>query len=483
MSSQKPGKTKQKSLLSWVKPQDTKARVQDENVEESCAAEIPEGSSESGQDYAAVESVKAVGSQLPLLGDRPNQPRNLSFPSKSYGNRNRSFQSGWFDRHPWLHYVESLDAVFCHTCIKAVASNLISSGNVFTRYGYNNWKSATEKNKGFRKHKARASHKEAVARYISTPAEVIGDVGEPMCNQHTEEKMKSRKVLLVILGNIRYLARQALPLRGNWNLETGSEENSNFYQLLKLRAEENSEILDWLRRKDDKYTSPVIQNEILEAIALCMLRKISQNKQNATFFTIMADKTADISNKEQLVVCIRWVDENFAVHEDFIAMYPLERTTADHIVAVLKNCLISMHLRIENARGQCYDGASTMAGEKTGVATQIKALNSKYLYTHCYGHALNLAVADAIKSVKCISNSLETVREIAKLVKKSPQRNTKLDKIRAETQNESRRVHAFRPTRWTVCRETLEAVLNNYMKLMELWEWSLDICKDTEMKA
>ena len=35
MSSQKPGKTKQKSLLSWVKPQDTKARVEDENIEES----------------------------------------------------------------------------------------------------------------------------------------------------------------------------------------------------------------------------------------------------------------------------------------------------------------------------------------------------------------------------------------------------------------------------------------------------------------
>ena len=181
-------------------------------------------------------------------------------------------------------------------------------------------------------------------------------------------------------------------------------------------------------------------------------------------------------------MCIRWVDENFAVHEDFIAMYPLKRTTADHIIAVLKNCLISMHLRIENARGQCYDGASTMAGEKTGVATQIKPLNSKCLYTHCYGRALNLAFADAIKSVKCISDSLhETVREITKLVKKSPQRNTKLDKIRAETQNESRGVHAFCPTRWTVCGESLEAVLNNYMELMELWEWSLDIC--TEMKA
>ena len=35
----------------------------------------------------------------------------------------------------------------------------------------------------------------------------------------------------------------------------------------------------------------------------------------------------------------------------------------------------------------------------------------------------------------------------------------------------------------TVRGESLGAVLNNYMELMELWEWSFDIYKDTEMKA
>lgn len=174
---------------------------------------------------------------------------------------------------------------------------------------------------------------------------------------------------------------------------------------------------------------------MLEAMALGMMRKISANIQNATFFTIMADETADVSNKEQLVICIRWVDDCFVIHEDFIGMHPLERTTADQVVAILKNGLLRMNLNIQHARGQCYDGAATMAGEKTGVATQIKTINGKCLYTHCYGHALNLAVADAIKSVQCISDSLDTVREIGKLVKKSPQRNTKLDKIRAETKN------------------------------------------------
>ena len=37
-----------------------------------------------------------------------------------------------------------------------------------------------------------------------------------------------------------------------------------------------------------------IQNELLEATALGMMRQISANIQNATFFTIMADETADV---------------------------------------------------------------------------------------------------------------------------------------------------------------------------------------------
>ncbi|XP_068704855.1 zinc finger MYM-type protein 1-like [Montipora foliosa] len=345
----------------------------------------------------------------------------------------------------------------------------------FTKNGFCNWKNALEKKKGFQKHESSDSHMEAVARYVTAPATVIGDVGDLLCEEHALEKSKNRKILLTILSNIRYLARQALPLRGDWNTETMCEVNSNFHQLLKLRSQENPEIIEWLQKRDEKYTSPEIQNEMLEAMAFGMMRKISANIQNATFFTSMADETADVSNKEQLVICIRWVDHCFVIHEDYIGMHPLERTTADQVVAILKNALLRMNLNIQHARGQCYDGAATMAGEKTGVATQIKTINGKCLYTHCYGHALNLAVADAIKSVQCLSDSLDTVREIGKLVKKSPQRNTKLDKIRAETKNESRGVHAFCPTRWTVRGEALAAVIYNHAELMQLWNWSLTL--------
>ena len=34
------------------------------------------------------------------------------------------------------------------------------------------------------------------------------------------------------------------------------------------------------------------------------------------YFTIMADESADIANEEQLVICFRWVDDDFEIYED-----------------------------------------------------------------------------------------------------------------------------------------------------------------------
>ena len=80
-----------------------------------------------------------------------------------------------------------------------------------------------------------------------------------------------------------------------------------------------------LGKEPEKYTSPEIQNELLEAMVLGTMQQISANFQNATFFTIMADEKADVSSKEQLVIYIWWVDDCFVIQEDFIGMHPLER--------------------------------------------------------------------------------------------------------------------------------------------------------------
>ena len=39
------------------------------------------------------------------------------------------------------------------------------------------------------------------------------------------------------------------------------------------------------------------------------------------------------------------------------------------------------------------------------------------------------------------------------------------------------------PTRWTVRAKSLNSIITNYSFLQDLWQWSLENCTDTEMKA
>ena len=67
------------------------------------------------------------------------------------------------------------------------------------------------------------------------------------------------------------IGRQSQPLRGNCDKNEKCEANSNFYQLIKLRCDEDPSITTWLQKKSYKYTSVDIQNEILE---VCFLQRM-----------------------------------------------------------------------------------------------------------------------------------------------------------------------------------------------------------------
>ena len=92
------------------------------------------------------------------------------------------------------------------------------------------------------------------------------------------------------------------------------------------------------------------------------------------------------------------------------------------------------------------------------------------LTVHCYGHALNLAVGDFVKNVQPMKYTLDTTKEICDLVKKSPNRNTKLDDIRDKSGITYKNIHPrMCPTRWTIKSDTLSSVCNNHNELMDLW--------------
>ena len=189
-----------------------------------------------------------------------------------------------------------------------------------------------------------------------------------------------------------FLARQGQPLRVHGDQEC----DSNFMQLLKLRSEDDHNIDSWIKKKTDKYTSPEMQNEILKVMAL---RQVVESLKTASFLTIMVDETTDVSNKEQVVVCFRWVDSNLESHEEIVGFYVTETIQSSMLVQIIHNILQRFNIPITKIRGQCYDGCSSMSGSKGVVAVELQKEEPKTPYTHCYGHALNLACSDAVK--KC----------------------------------------------------------------------------------
>ena len=75
-----------------------------------------------------------------------------------------------------------------------------------------------------------------------------------------------------------------------------------------------------------------------------MLRDIAKNINDNVFFSIMADEATDSSKNEQLVVFIRWVDNNFEAHEDFIGKHAVENIKSDTLATALKDILIRLNI-------------------------------------------------------------------------------------------------------------------------------------------
>ena len=85
----------------------------------------------------------------------------------------------------------------------------------------------------------------------------------------------------------------------------------------------------------DKYTYPDMQNEIIKTMALQVLCQVIESISSNPFLSLMVDETTDISNKEQLVMCIRWVNKRFQPHEEFIGLYHVESTQSSTLVSTI----------------------------------------------------------------------------------------------------------------------------------------------------
>ena len=202
-----------------------------------------------------------------------------------------------------------------------------------------------------------------------------------------------------------------------------------------------------------------------------VLRLKPSEIHQSMFFGLMADEYTDFSSKEQVFICLRWVNSTeFKVHEDFIGFYQVDSTQSTTIVQATTDALIRLNLPISRCRGQTYEGASNMMGKQSGVAAAIIKLESKALATHCRCHSLNLSVKSATEQCQLLSDTQDTVREICILVKYSPKREKLLGSIQGNIEREyqTTTLDKLCPTKWTVRAGCYRKIVTFYDGLFSL---------------
>jgi hypothetical protein len=136
--------------------------------------------------------------------------------------------------------------------------------------------------------------------------------------------------------------------------------------------------------KNMTYKSKTTQNEIIDICGDLITKKITDEIREAKFYSILADEASDCGNIEQLSIVLRYVDKQCQIREKFLGFVPCKKgVSGEALATTIKAFLRDLNLRIDDCRGQGYDGAGNLAGRLSGVAARIQETNEKALYVHC----------------------------------------------------------------------------------------------------
>ena len=110
-------------------------------------------------------------------------------------------------------------------------------------------------------------------------------------------------------------------------------------------------------------------------------------------YALLADECTDISGKQMMTVVIRYVSSTSGkISERTIGTVRVNNTCSEDLFNTVTTVLARVNLRLSQARGQAYDGASNMSGHLTGLASRVKEESPLAMNIHCCNHRLNLVV-------------------------------------------------------------------------------------------
>ena len=156
------------------------------------------------------------------------------------------------------------------------------------------------------------------------------------------------------------------------------------------------------------YMSKLSTAEFLNSISHFIDQSVLSRMKKSQFYSIMADESADVSSKEELSICGRWVEDGKAV-EHFLDIVRAREVDAQSLTQYLLEFLQGKGLDVRKMRGLGFDGAITMSGAKSGV--QVTILNIVDTLEHSWVES-----SQHIATVVCQSSRYPGVRYLPFIV-------------------------------------------------------------------
>ncbi|KAL9681677.1 hypothetical protein QQ045_013464 [Rhodiola kirilowii] len=308
----------------------------------------------------------------------PNQP-NLSCyqTTYGYGAQGRKFNLKWFTLWYWLEYSIEKDRAYCFPCF--LFDSYPSRHPQFTQNGFNGWRNVMcKKSSGILSH--------------------IGGINS-IHNSSMYKWENLRNPTKHIERVVKVLARQACSFRGN-DESTNSLNSGNFDAILDILKEANEDYLKVLDSapKNATYRSPTTQKQIANILGNKVRANIREEIGDSKF-CILIDEAVDVANKEQMAIILRFVDCKGIIRERFFKVISVVDTCSQTLKEEISKVLAEYDLKVEDIRGQGYDGASNMRGQFNGLQALLLRVCPYAYYVHCFAHRLQLSLNAAAKDV------------------------------------------------------------------------------------
>ncbi|XP_039812061.1 zinc finger MYM-type protein 1-like [Panicum virgatum] len=260
-----------------------------------------------------------------------------------------------------------------------------------------------------------------------------GQLKRMVVKQSTEDVKWNRLRLRVIIDTVQWLPFQACAFCGH-DESADSNNQSNFLEMVQLLAEYDDKVKAVVLG-NAKYTSLLIQKEILDIIA-SKTQKLIHDEIGDAKFCLIVDESRDEYAREQMTLVVHFVDKEGFIRERFLDIAHVHDTTSATLKKEICSLLASHKLDVQNIRGQGYDGASNMRGEWNGLQAKILADCPYAYYVHCFAHQLQLALVAASKEMPEVSIFLYHLSFVVNTVVSSSKRNDDLSAYQiAEMEN------------------------------------------------